>query len=210
MDWEEGVMKKCWRCAEDIQEEALICRFCHTGQSNFDRADVAANRRTRPRQVRSWSLGQFLGCVFGLMLFIGIIAAQNSPALPTRPIALAGVGMSPNPDRPTVKVTAAELVRAYDANELGAQEKYGASALEVTGKMRSVNLDMSDEPILHFAVPGTLVGVSAHFASNSADGLGSIQTGDSVTVNCAKISELMGVPIVKDCFFVSKNPPSSR
>jgi thymidine kinase len=34
-------MKRCWKCAEEIQDAAVACRFCGTNQASLDRRNYA-------------------------------------------------------------------------------------------------------------------------------------------------------------------------
>lgn len=69
-------MKKCWKCAEDIQEAAVACRYCGTNQASLDRHNYTApgNVEARPVIVQAGpaknSFQSCMGCVgFGILAF---------------------------------------------------------------------------------------------------------------------------------------------
>ncbi len=61
-----------------------------------------------------------------------------------------------------VKVTAKELFRAYEANEMAAQQTYGDKLLEVTGIIDGVDLDISDTPIVKLRTDNQYMSASVY------------------------------------------------
>lgn len=44
-------MKKCWKCAEDIQDAAVACRYCGTNQASLDRHNYTAQSSDEVRPI---------------------------------------------------------------------------------------------------------------------------------------------------------------
>ncbi|MEO7033109.1 MAG: hypothetical protein ABI548_04660 [Polyangiaceae bacterium] len=99
-------------------------------------------------------------------------------------------------DRP-VKVSAAALLTAYQANEVAADNKYKKRKLAVTGTVAAISKDVFDHAFLSLAS-------SNQFESVTAKGLDPIKLaemnkGDSVSLICTGAGMVIGAPILDDC-----------
>ena len=95
-------------------------------------------------------------------------------------------------------VTVAELIQAYDANEVAAQQEYGAGPLKLTGTVRGVVLDFADDPAVLFE-SGRQRPVQALFDKDRGAATAALKKGERATVVCRQIREVMGNPILDDC-----------
>lgn len=99
-----------------------------------------------------------------------------------------------------LKVTAGELSRAYEANEVKAQTRYGDQALAVTGRITNIELDFMDRPTLSFdGSSNPYLPTRAQLAKGEAAKVAELSKGDRVTVHCANVSEVVGMPMLGDC-----------
>lgn len=65
---------------------------------------------------------------------------------------------APAANQPTqITTSAKELIAAYDANEVSADQTYKGKIVEVSGSVASINKDLLDEPFV------TLAGKSSEF-----------------------------------------------
>ena len=99
---------------------------------------------------------------------------------------------------PAREVTVAELIKAYGANEVAAQQEYGARSVALTGEVRGVVLDFSDDPAVLFE-SGQTRPVQALFDKKRGAATAALKKGQEATVVCNKVSEIMGLPILEDC-----------
>lgn len=99
----------------------------------------------------------------------------------------------------TVAVDSRELGRAYEANEVAAQQLYGNKRLEVTGTLESIELDFADDPVLSLPGINEFSNVRATFPKEATTQTSALTKGQSVTVVCDTISEVMGSPMLSDC-----------
>lgn len=100
---------------------------------------------------------------------------------------------------PVLDVTATELFEAYQANEAAAQQQYGDKRLRVKGTISGVDLDMADNPVVQLATPNQFMSAAAHLADGSKDKAASLTKGQSITLVCAKVTEVIGVPQLGEC-----------
>lgn len=103
---------------------------------------------------------------------------------------------------PSVKVTPEELRAAYEANEAAAQKTYGGQVLEITGKVDSIALDISDDPVVHFATSNRFDQVHASFEGADGTRAADLVKGQTITLRCGEITEVIGTPILRKCIFV--------
>jgi hypothetical protein len=101
------------------------------------------------------------------------------------------------PAAPTVRVSAEELYSAFDSNEAAAQMKYGKSTLIVSGEIKSISLDFSDEPVINLVTSNMFSSVALNDIDN--DVAASLSKGQSITAKCTKLTEVIGSPRLGGC-----------
>jgi hypothetical protein len=151
------------------------------------------------------TLSRVLG--FGWFAFCLIVAVvptsdtntkqAGAPAAPTA----SGEAAPATPTQEITKVTAVELARAYEANEVAAQQAYGGRKLEVTGTVSGVTLDFLERPTLQLEGSNAFVGPQAQFDKEQGQKLGSISKGDVVTFQCDEVTEVISAPMLAGCSF---------
>jgi hypothetical protein len=98
-----------------------------------------------------------------------------------------------------VDVTAQQLYDAYKANEVSADSRYRGKVLRVSGKVKSIAKDITDEPYLTLEVSGPFDHVRAKFDSERESVLGVLSRGQQVTLRCRGDNIILGSPKLKDC-----------
>lgn len=100
------------------------------------------------------------------------------------------------PAADAIEISARDLYRAYDANEVAADSQYKGKALRVTGTVESVDSDMMDNAVVQLR--------AGDFQSVNVQGLqqevaASLSKGQSITVSCTGAGEIIGSPVLDDC-----------
>ena len=102
-----------------------------------------------------------------------------------------------------LEVSAAEVYRAYEANEQAAQLKYGAQPVRISGEIASIELDAADEPMVSLRAGDMLEEVTLHFGSDFSATAAKLRKGEWFTAKCNTVSEMMGAPQLEDCTMLS-------
>ncbi len=97
------------------------------------------------------------------------------------------------------KVTAIELSKAYEKNEMAAQNQFGDQLLEVSGVVDGVDLDFSNDPVIKLKAGNPFLPVSVYLTEATADAAANFQKGQKITVLCESVSEVISMPQLKDC-----------
>lgn len=106
------------------------------------------------------------------------------------------------PEEPLLAATAAEIAAAYAANEVAAQLRFGHHRLDVTGVIAAITLDAADNPVLRLRGINTITGdVSAAFGTDWSKAIAGLKVGETVTIRCTKVAELMGSAMLSGCGF---------
>lgn len=101
------------------------------------------------------------------------------------------------PAADAIKITARELFKAYDANEVAADSKFKGKPIEVTGVVESISSDIADEPVVQLAGGEMFQMVHANGLDTvTAAGL---SKGQEITLACTGAGEVIGMPSLSDC-----------
>ncbi len=150
-----------------------------------------------PKWVRYILVGVAL--VFLLFVLLAIFAPdpEESGEAPAS-VDFSGDAIGSNELTVPIEVTTDDLAKAYDENEMAAQQRFGGRWLRVTGTVRSIALDISDEPIVNFE-SSTLLPIQATFVDEAMASTGTLKKGQIATLFCSEVSEVLGTPMLGGC-----------
>lgn len=99
--------------------------------------------------------------------------------------------------REEASISSEELYAAYEQNEIAADQLYKGKWLRVTGRVESIDSDLSDQPVIMLLGDG-------YFSNVHADGLPiniamTLSKGQTITVICRGAGEVVGSPMLEDC-----------
>lgn len=105
---------------------------------------------------------------------------------------------------PAIKVTANELLAAYNENEVAGDEKYKGKTLEVSGKIDDIQAGIGDDKFvllkagkdMEFNKP------QAHFAASETSKISTLKKGAEIKLKCVGDGEVMKSPMLKDCTII--------
>lgn len=205
-------MTPCQRCGEPVAADARFCPTCgHNLQlatgfpASFGRSSDTVPTPAPPKNSFQSCMSYFGGAVLAIILLV-IVSKVMFPASPSpspaadlaTPDADPSAAPSSSPSAPIV-ISAADLWRAYDANEARAQDTYGPGPLRVTGAVRTVGLGFGGKPDLTLATPNDFMPVHVELLPADQPKALKLNKGDRVTVTCATATIALDSPFVEKC-----------
>lgn len=103
-------------------------------------------------------------------------------------------------NREVVTISATDLFRAYDANEVATDEKLKGKLIAITGSIQSVDKDFSDDIIISIKTPNEFMPARLELKENQKEKAASLRKGQRVSVTCEKVTRLVGAPSGSDCY----------
>jgi len=142
------------------------------------------------------------GCliVVGAVVLLIVIAAIAGPETKTVAVDSETSGLAKaTANVPAIEVTAKQLQQAYEANEAAAQQQYGKKPLRVSGKIINIQLDFADKPFVVLEGTNEFLGPQASLDDESQPKATNLTKGQKISLSCAGVSEVVGVPQLADC-----------
>lgn len=184
----ENQTKHCKYCQSEIPAAASVCSQCGRKQKG--------------------KLKWVLVAIF-VLIFLGALGSAVSDSSPTAPSAPAGSGTSAAtestqtpPAEEIMEVSPAELMSAYETNEVKADALYDGKKLRISGTVESIGKDILDDVYITFAGEEfSITSVQCYFSDDAQiQQVMELQEGDSVTVVGVCDGYFMNV-CVNDCVF---------
>lgn len=191
-------MSKCNRCGTEFESD--FCPKCGMAKG------APVQTQSQNKKLKSWQIALI---VIGAIVVAGIIGgtAGNSQDVATGGNNQTATNqITENTPQPTennnVIVTAIELCKAYDENEVNADNLYKNKTLEITGTIESIGKDMLDDTYVTLEDGETysLKNVQCYFKDKTEiDKVASLKKGDEITIIGQGDGAVLGKPIVKNC-----------
>jgi hypothetical protein len=226
--------KRCPYCAEEILAAAIKCKHCG---SNLSKPDVPPAPTSAPTPLSSWkrplgateSIVGIIGTAIFFMWLAGTFDSTKVPSVPTAPdpvaepvpqgkpatVAVATAEPVVLPEhkaasakRPVFRVSAEELYREYEANEVAADQKIGKALVEISGTINSIDKDFTDDVVIRLATgdPFSMVGLT--LANSQRKLAATLAKGQAIVIRCDRVIRILTSPMGSDCVIVSETEPS--
>jgi hypothetical protein len=139
------------------------------------------------------------GC--GLMvrecsMFADEVKAKMPSATATGASAPSTPSASP---APPIEITAVQLKRAYDENEVAADDKYKNRRLLVTGSVGSIDKNFMNQIVLHLRTGNEFSTVMANIDKADRSHAAGLKKRDQVTLDCIGGTRIVGSPSLDSC-----------
>jgi len=133
----------------------------------------------------------------GVVVFAGAVSAISQPALDAKALADKGSqqDIAITPVAP-VEITARQLYRDYEANEVAADVLYKGKRLLISGEVAAIQADLLDEPQVLLNA-GSVEQVMISGLSREEAGV--LGEGDAVLAACTGNGMILGAPVTRDC-----------
>lgn len=135
-------------------------------------------------------VGGLVGLFFVLVVIAMVTGAGNQRS---GQAVSAAPGQAPA-ERPVVDVTASQLHQECDENEVAFEARYDGVRVRITGNVSNVNSGISGASL---SLGPMLRGAQATDLPKEA--LMQIKKGQTVTVLCERVSEVIGQVVASDC-----------
>ncbi|NWF32260.1 hypothetical protein HH110_04255 [Stenotrophomonas sp. SAM-B] len=133
----------------------------------------------------------------GVVVFAGAVSAISQPALdgkaPADKSSHQDIAIAPVAP---VEITARQLYRDYEANEVAADVLYKGKRLLISGGVAAIQTDLLDEPQVLLKA-GSVEQVMISGLSREA--AGALSKGDAVLAACTGNGMIQGAPVTRDC-----------
>lgn len=153
--------------------------------------------------------------IVGMLGIVGPLSTGGSPELasdheltPVGEITTEAASIAPSLNDAEGSVVATPttidlLRRAYKANEVAAQNQWGNRWITITGTVKSVELDFTDDPVVHLVDGGSEI--TAFFdADDGGAATADLVKGTRASLVCAKVTEMLGEPKLSECKVASE------
>lgn len=205
----------CPKCATVNKDDSKFCYKC--GQPLQAGAVVQPARPlqvVKPKQSY-WYLAIVIPVavvfMFVLLAAIGQSASKNagSDAVPAMAQVSSSQKVSEKAPKASsapayeVEIDADKLIAEYEANEIGADDKYKGKYVKVTGVVRSIGKDILDDAYITMGESDkTFFSLQAYFKDkDEVSKAGTLTEGDTVTIIGRVTGRSLNV-IIKDCKIV--------
>ncbi|MBM5572596.1 MULTISPECIES: OB-fold protein [Deefgea] len=101
--------------------------------------------------------------------------------------------------RGLIVTTSFEAAKAYDENQVGADQKYYKKEVLVSGKITGINSGIGNEPYITLNGTNQFLSPQIHFDNPNIDKLANLTKGKKIRFVCIGNGAIVGTPIFKDC-----------
>jgi len=176
--------KICPKCKEEIQSDASKCKHCNA-------------------DLRNWFIKHKIITGILVLLVIGIIGSSlnKSNSIKTVENSLPGNSVKETQViEPPIKITAVELVKAYEENEVKADQTYKGKTAIITGTIKDIGVMFSQTFVtLSSGKEFSISDIQCFFTDQTQiDKVAKLSKGSQLTVQCKIDGKSLNVS-VRDC-----------
>lgn len=182
-------LKPCQGCKTEVDTTAKSCPKC-------GRPDPAALPTSK-----IWKIVLPVLAIGALIKICSSIPSPESRESVHRRSAESAAEPKEERSAPTIQISAMSLYKAYDENEVAADEQYKGKRLLISGTVTSIDKDFLDNIVLVLKGPNQFMGTHATLEKSEKSGASSLHKGDSVTLACTCKGRIVGSPSLGDCAF---------
>lgn len=98
-------------------------------------------------------------------------------------------------------IQAQDVAKAYDENQVAADQKYFNKNLQVNGVIVSINSGLGNTPYVLLKGINQFLSPQVHFVEGNIDKIASLKKGQTVSFLCTGGGSVAGTPMFKGCIF---------
>ena len=205
---------KCSECGKEISDKAPACPNCGNpiSQPTAPQETVVRHihekveKQAPPPKKKTGCLAWIAAIGLGFISFLVVISAMgkkdNESVLHSiKRQTSQNATQAPNAGN-IPKVTALQLQKEYESNEVAANQKYQRKWLNVTGTVDSIDETITGAPVLRLKGTSSFNWVSAELKRNQKDAAARLNKGAKVALRCTVTGFVLGSTALDDCTFV--------
>ena len=183
---------KCPECGSDRSNDSANCPQCGA---------KSQNKLDWKRKV--------LALVLGGAVFLWLASGSHDVAPPPES-KYASTSSSPIPSREILKISAVDLFKSYERNEVATDEKLNKKTLEIEGTIQSINIDSANNAVIRLETSNELMPVHLSMLGSEITKAASLHAGEQITIRCNHMQRIVGSPVGGDCIFFPANTISPQ
>lgn len=113
---------------------------------------------------------------------------------------------SPPTPKEVVKISANQLFNAYDDNEVATDEGFKGKLIQVSGMVQAIDKDAFDNIVINFKTSNQFMPAHMKMQDSEKSAAMALKKGVKASVQCEKMSRIVGSPYGSDCRFVDDEP----
>ncbi|WP_047552142.1 OB-fold protein [Methylotenera sp. G11] len=98
-----------------------------------------------------------------------------------------------------IVTTSLEVAKAYEDNQVGADQKYYKKDILISGKIEGINSGLGNEPYITLNGTNPFLAPQIHFDNPNIDKIASLSKGQKMTFVCMGNGAVVSAPMFKDC-----------
>lgn len=132
-----------------------------------------------------------------LFFIVCVLACGGTPTT-NQPASSPVASQAAAPAAEAIKITASQLSRDYEDNEVAADKKYDGKLLTVSGKISSINVVFGQTSVVLVGMDDLSRTVTGFFGDDQKEAIAKLKKGQTVTIEGRCDGKMMGVNL-KDC-----------
>lgn len=127
-----------------------------------------------------------------------------TPLTPPKPLRTTDLkeGLIGGQHVDVVRVSAMNLFREYDRNEIATDLRLQGKIVEINGKVTGIKKDFLDEAYVELQTPNEFMSATVRPVTSDLDKVSRLHKGQFVTFRCERMERFMGGPSGKKCVVI--------
>lgn len=117
---------------------------------------------------------------------------------------------APAAPKEVLKVSAGQLFKAYEDNEVATDEGMKGKTVEVSGTVQAIDKDAFDNIVINLRTSNEFMPARMQMKDSEKAAAIAMKKGVKVAVQCEKVSRIVGSPSGRDCRFVADEAPKGQ
>jgi hypothetical protein len=179
-------MIRCAECKIDVSSEAKACPHCG-------------------KPVKHSGIAKKIGIGFLVLIGLRIIASAgksdhgSTMAVAATEPSMTAQAAAPEQSTTAIQISAMDLFREYDRNEVSADDAYKGKRLLVTGRVASINKNFVDDIVIDLSTGQMFADIRATVQDSQKSTAAGLSKRQEVTLLCRGAGKMLRSPVLGQC-----------